>query len=78
MTRRATSIAAVIALVVAVAGVAWVATGMGAGASRGVPLFVEEARSAGIEHRYEGEFEYFVGGGVAVLDCDADGRPPAC
>jgi hypothetical protein len=39
------------------------------------PEFVEEAASAGIEHRYEGEFEYFVGGGVAAFDCDADRQP---
>ena len=37
------------------------------------PHFVEEAASAGIEHRYDGEFEFFVGGGVAVFDCDGDG-----
>jgi hypothetical protein len=38
------------------------------------PRFVEEAAAAGIEHRYDGEFLYFVGGGVAVFDCDGDGR----
>jgi hypothetical protein len=37
------------------------------------PRFVDEAASAGIDHRYDGEFTHFVGGGVAVLDCDADG-----
>jgi hypothetical protein len=40
----------------------------------GAPHFVEEAEAAGIAHRYDGEFTYFVGGGVAVLDCDGDGR----
>ena len=39
------------------------------------PQFVDESESAGIEHVYDGEFEYFVGGGVAVLDCDEDGLP---
>jgi hypothetical protein len=39
------------------------------------PRFVEEARAAGIEHAYQGDFEFFVGGGVAVFDCDDDGRP---
>lgn len=39
------------------------------------PHFVEEAEAAGIEHAYAGEVEFFVGGGVAVFDCDADGRP---
>lgn len=39
------------------------------------PRFVEEARAAGIDHAYQGDFEFFVGGGVAVFDCDDDGRP---
>ena len=38
------------------------------------PGFVEEAAAAGIEHRYDGEFDFFVGGGVAVFDCNDDGR----
>ena len=37
------------------------------------PHFVEESVSAGIEHTYTGEFEFFVGGGVATFDCDDDG-----
>lgn len=40
-----------------------------------VPRFVDEARAAGVEHTYDGSWHFFVGGGVAVLDCDADGRP---
>jgi enediyne biosynthesis protein E4 len=83
MSRRATSIAVAIALVGLVAGIAWVATGMagngapgtGGGGAGPAPHFVDEAASAGVDHRYDGEFEYFVGGGVAVLDCDTDGRP---
>jgi hypothetical protein len=39
------------------------------------PRFVEEAAEAGIEHRYDGEFTFFVGGGVAAFDCDGDARP---
>jgi hypothetical protein len=39
-----------------------------------VPRFVEQTQAAGIEQVYRGDFEYFVGGGVAVLDCDDDGR----
>jgi hypothetical protein len=39
------------------------------------PHYVEESSAAGVDHVYDGEFEYFVGGGVAVLDCDDDGRP---
>ena len=39
------------------------------------PRFVEETSSAGVEHVYDGEFTFFVGGGVAVFDCNDDGRP---
>ena len=45
--------------------------GAGGGAT---PHFVDDTRASGIDHRYDGEFEYFVGGGVAAFDCDADGR----
>ena len=40
-----------------------------------IPKFVESAESAGIDHRYEGPWEYFVGGGVAVFDCNGDNKP---
>jgi hypothetical protein len=39
------------------------------------PHFVEEAAAAGIEHAYDGDFTYFVGGGVAAFDCDDDAKP---
>jgi enediyne biosynthesis protein E4 len=39
------------------------------------PHFIEESGAAGIDHVYDGEFEFFVGGGVAVLDCNEDGMP---
>lgn len=38
------------------------------------PRYVEEAAAAGIDHSYDGDFHYFTGGGVAVFDCNADGR----
>ena len=38
------------------------------------PRFVEQAAAAGIDHAYEGEWEFFVGGGVATFDCNADGK----
>jgi hypothetical protein len=38
------------------------------------PHFVEEAQAAGLIHTYDGEFTFFVGGGVAVFDCNNDGR----
>jgi hypothetical protein len=40
----------------------------------GPPLFVEETATAGIEHVYDGGFEYAVGGGVAAFDCNGDGK----
>ncbi len=40
-----------------------------------VPRFVEETATSGVSHRYDGGWEFFVGGGVAVFDCNSDGRP---
>lgn len=39
------------------------------------PRFVEEGASDAARHVYAGGFTFFVGGGVAVLDCDDDGFP---
>ena len=39
-----------------------------------VPLFVEEA-ATGVDHAYDGSWQFFTGGGVAVLDCDDDELP---
>lgn len=44
-------------------------------AAAGPPSFIEEAVAAGIEHVYDGGFTFFVGGGVAVFDCDDDAKP---
>ncbi len=41
--------------------------------ANGAPRFVEQASGAGIDHAYDGEFTFFVGGGVAAFDCDDDG-----
>ena len=38
------------------------------------PRFVDATGAAGLEHVYGGDPDYVVGGGVAALDCDADGR----
>jgi hypothetical protein len=45
----------------------------GGGATR-PPRFVDESAAGGVRHVYDGEFPFFVGGGVAVFDCDDDGR----
>lgn len=40
-----------------------------------IPHLVEEAAAAGIDHRYTGPWEFFVGGGAASFDCNGDRRP---
>ena len=37
------------------------------------PRFVEQTETAGIASTFTGEWEYMVGGGVAVFDCNDDG-----
>src|SRR6267378_2656597 len=44
-------------------------------AALGAPRFVDETAAAGVDHIYGGGFEFAVGGGVAVLDCNGDGKP---
>jgi hypothetical protein len=66
---------AVVAVVgLAIAGSAVLLGGASAGAPA-APRFVEEASAAGIDHTFGGEDRWFVGGGVAVFDCDDDHRP---
>jgi hypothetical protein len=40
-----------------------------------VVRFSEEAATAGLAHEYDGEFDYYVGGGVAAFDCDDNLMP---
>jgi len=40
-----------------------------------VPRLIDEAASAGIDHAYDGEYPFFVGGGVASFDCNDDLKP---
>ena len=82
--RRRAGWLVVAAIVVLVAGLVVVgaavlvpllaATPGGASASP-PPHYVEEASAAGVDQAYAGDFDYFVGGGVAVFDCDDDGLP---
>ncbi|CCQ75108.1 CRTAC1 family protein [Magnetospira sp. QH-2] len=39
------------------------------------PKYANETKSSGITHVYDGGWEFFVGGGLATFDCNADGRP---
>ncbi|HEY3164399.1 MAG TPA: VCBS repeat-containing protein [Candidatus Limnocylindrales bacterium] len=62
----------------AVAAAAWavgVGRPVGLGPAGGPPRFEEETATAGVAHTYDGPFAFFVGGGVAVFDCDGDRRP---
>ena len=73
--RRGWIAAGVGLLVVGVGSVAALAgLGAGGGGALPAPHYVEEAAAAGLVHAYDGEFFHFVGGGVAVFDCDGDGR----
>jgi len=71
-------VASVAALLIA-AG-AFVISAQGSSGSNGPataappPRFVDDAAASGIDHSYTGDFDYFVGGGVAAFDCNDDGR----
>jgi hypothetical protein len=77
---RRVAAALIAAVVVVVVAVVAVALGLGprAGSAPTVagptPAFVDEAASSGLVFTYDGPFAYAVGGGVAVFDCDDDGR----
>jgi enediyne biosynthesis protein E4 len=82
MTRRRVGIVLGVVAVaaVAVAGAAFL-LGRPAGttptAAMAPPQFTEETASAGLDHTYGGGTTFYTGGGVAVFDCNADGRPDA-
>ena len=68
-------IAMVVVAVAAAGGLAFANAGDRATDRPIVPHFVDDTAASGIDHRYEGEFQFFVGGGVAAFDCDDDGLP---
>jgi enediyne biosynthesis protein E4 len=67
------------AAMIAVAGLAvagWVALGgTQTTPTSAAPQFVEETARAGVDHTFGGADRWFVGGGVAVFDCNADHLP---
>ena len=79
MKRRSVAAAAgivVVALSVAAIGLVTIGPGRSSSAGAlGAPHFVEEAASAGINQTYAGGGNFPVGGGVAVFDCNGDGKP---
>lgn len=40
-----------------------------------VPRFAEETQGSGLRSRYDGDWEFMVGGGVSTFDCNADKLP---
>lgn len=82
MRARRTWLAGVIALgvvaAIAIIGAIVVVTGAPSSpplTALGPPRFQDVRSTAGLDHRYQGDFLYFVGGGVAAFDCDDDHRP---
>ncbi|HJT63200.1 MAG TPA: CRTAC1 family protein, partial [Candidatus Limnocylindria bacterium] len=70
----AVGVVATAILLVAFLGMASALRPAGLATALPAPRFVEEAEVAGIDHRYDGEFDFFVGGGVAAFDCNDDAR----
>jgi hypothetical protein len=74
--RAGVAVAAVVAVAALGLGGYAVLAGPGSGGSApAVPHFVDETAAAGIDHAYAGDVTYSTGGGVAVFDCNGDGRP---
>jgi hypothetical protein len=71
---RTTSRLSATVLTAALALLVMAACGGGPAAGAAAPRFVDDTAASGIAHAYAGEFEHFVGGGVAAFDCDGDGR----
>jgi hypothetical protein len=78
VTRHKAVVIAAVLLVVAVAaaagGYAYVQLDSGGGRAP-VPHFVDATGSAGIAQTYDGGATYDTGGGLAVFDCNGDGKP---
>ena len=45
------------------------------GAAQADPLFIDRAGALPVAQVYDGDWEHFVGGGVAILDCNGDDLP---
>ena len=65
---------ALVTIALVLGGLAFVRRGIPT-AALPAPHFVAETASAGLDHVYDGDFTFFVGGGVAAFDCNDDARP---
>jgi len=76
-SRRVRTVAAAVALVALGAGLWVVRKDVAASPPEALdpPRFTEVSATAGLDQVYDGEFPFFVGGGVASFDCDADALP---
>jgi len=77
VTRRRGALAVALVLIAAVAASAGAVLIRPATptVAAGAPRYVDETATSGLGFRYDGDATYQVGGGVAVLDCNGDGRP---
>lgn len=46
-----------------------------ASAAQAEPRFEDRSEQLGLSHEYNGDWEHFVGGGVAIFDCNGDALP---
>ncbi len=79
-TRRLVAGLAIVVVLLAVVGAGLVAVRLLPASSTpssalGAPRFADETGTSGLDFTYDGGYEYFTGGGVAVFDCDGDRRP---
>ena len=76
--RSVAAVASIVVVLLFAAVVGWTTVGPGRSstpAPLGPPHFVEEAAAAGIDQTYAGGDNFPVGGGLAVFDCNGDGKP---
>lgn len=55
--------------------VGWLGSALATDFPFDIPSMQEQASSAGLDHSYDGPWEFFVGGGVASFDCNGDRMP---
>ncbi len=68
--------ATVVVVMVGIGALVAVAQGGGTDAPAAAdppPEYVDDTAGSGVDHSYTGDFDHFVGGGVAAFDCDDDG-----